>query len=54
MGEMYIRKLTPQDEIWVCDDCKQTGVRANGQDITDTSGEVVMWFCYTCAERLRA
>ena len=50
MGEISIRRLTPADQLWLCDSCQQEGVRANGKDITSTSGEFVMWFCYNCVE----
>ena len=51
MGELFIRKLTEADELWVCDDCEQQGVRANGKEIKDTTNEVVMWFCYNCVQK---
>jgi len=50
MGELFIRKITAADEIWVCDSCSQEGVRANGRDIR-SNGEVVMWFCYNCIQK---
>ncbi|CAB4166988.1 hypothetical protein UFOVP964_87 [uncultured Caudovirales phage] len=51
MGDIYARRLTPQDELWVCDSCNQEGVRANGKDITSHK-EVVMWFCYNCVQKI--
>ncbi len=48
MGELFIRKLTEADQLWLCDNCNQEGVRANGKDIKDSINEVVMWFCYNC------
>jgi predicted RNA-binding Zn-ribbon protein involved in translation (DUF1610 family) len=53
MGELFIRKLTEADELWVCDSCNQEGVRANGRDIHGQK-EVVMWFCYNCIEKVGA
>jgi ribosomal protein L37AE/L43A len=52
MGEMFIRRLTDKDELWLCDDCGQEGVRANGKDIQDTSGQTVIWFCYNCVQKV--
>jgi len=51
MGYIEMRKLTPADELWVCDDCEQEGVRANGKEIKDSTNDVVMWFCYNCVQR---
>lgn len=53
MGELFIRRITEQDELWLCDDCGQQGVKANGKDITTSTGEFVMWFCYNCVERVK-
>ena len=53
MGELIIRRLTKDDELWLCDDCGQQGVKANGKDITTSTGEFVMWFCYNCVERVK-
>ena len=53
MGELFIRRITKQDELWLCDDCGQEGVRANGKDITTSQGEFVMWFCYNCVEKVK-
>ena len=50
MGELFIRRLTDKDELWVCDNCNQEGVRANGKEIKN-NGEMVMWFCYNCVEK---
>jgi hypothetical protein len=50
MGELIIRKLTEADQLWVCDDCGQEGIRANGKDI-NSNNEVVMWFCYNCVQK---
>jgi hypothetical protein len=51
MGELFIRKLTEADELWVCDSCNQEGVRANGKDLHGQK-EVVMWFCYNCVKEV--
>jgi hypothetical protein len=51
MGELFIRRVTEKDQVWLCDECGQDGIRANGKDITDTSGQLVMWFCYNCVEK---
>ena len=51
MGYIEMRPLTPADELWVCDDCEQQGVKANGKVITDTQNEVVLWFCYNCVNK---
>lgn len=51
MGELFIRKLTEADELWVCDSCSKEGVRANGKDISSQK-EVVMWFCYNCVQEV--
>jgi ribosomal protein L37AE/L43A len=53
MGKMFIRELTSQDELWVCDDCGQEGIRANGRSITTNRNELVIWFCYNCVERVK-
>ena len=53
MGYIEMRPLTPADELWVCDSCTQKGVRANGKDIKDSHGEVIMWFCYNCVNQIR-
>jgi hypothetical protein len=52
MGYVEMRKLTPADELWVCDSCEQQGVKANGKDITTSTGEFVMWFCYNCSHKI--
>ena len=52
MGELFIRKLTDQDELWVCDDCGQEGLKASGKAIMSNK-EMVMWFCYNCVERVK-
>jgi len=52
MGELFIRKLTEADELWVCDSCEQEGVRANGREIKDHTKEVIMWFCYNCMQKV--
>lgn len=51
MGNLFVRKLTEADELWVCDNCNQEGVRANGREIQSVK-EVVMWFCYNCIEKV--
>lgn len=48
MGEIYIRNLTPADRIEVCDNCEQQGVYANGKEVKNDMGEILMWFCYNC------
>jgi hypothetical protein len=53
MGELFIRKLTDKDELWVCDDCGQEGLKASGKAVID-KGEMVMWFCYNCVERVKS
>ena len=53
MGEVFIRRITDQDKLWLCDDCGQQGIRANGKDIMTSGGEVVMWFCYNCVEKVK-
>ena len=53
MGELIIRRLTKDDELWLCDDCGQEGVRANGKAITDTYDTIIMWFCYNCVEKVK-
>lgn len=53
MGELSMRRITKQDELWLCDDCGQEGVRANGKAITDTHDTIVMWFCYNCVEKVK-
>lgn len=50
-GELFMRALTEADELWVCDNCNQQGVRANGKDINGHK-EVVMWFCYNCVRKV--
>jgi len=52
MGELFIRRLTPQDELWKCDDCGQDGLRASGKEIK-SNGQIVIWFCYNCVERVK-
>ena len=52
MGHIQIRKLTPADELWLCDNCNQEGVRANGYEVLDSFNEIVLWVCYTCKHRL--
>jgi len=52
MGYIEVRKITPNDVIWACDDCGQEGVQANGKGIYDNSGVMIMWFCYNCKERM--
>lgn len=52
MGELFVRKLTPQDRIDVCDKCGQEGVYANGKEVKDTHNEVVVWFCYNCTQQV--
>lgn len=47
MGELFIRKLNEADQIWVCDNCEQEGVVANGKSV-EVNEDVVMWFCYNC------
>jgi hypothetical protein len=51
MGELFIRRITDQDQVWICDKCNQEGIKANGKDITTSQGEFVMWFCYNCVEK---
>jgi hypothetical protein len=51
MGTLFVRKITEADELWVCDNCNQQGVRANGKDIMGAK-EVVMWFCYNCVRKV--
>lgn len=50
MGKMIIRRLTSKDELWLCDDCGQEGVKDNGKAIRDTHDTMIMWFCYNCVE----
>jgi hypothetical protein len=52
MGELFIRRITSQDELWLCDDCGQEGLKASGKEINH-NGEMVMWFCYNCVERVK-
>jgi hypothetical protein len=51
MGYIEIRKLTPADELWVCDGCNQEGVKANGKEVKDSYNDVLLWFCFNCVER---
>ena len=51
MGYVTMRRITPNDRIERCDSCEQQGVYANGKEIKDSYGEVVMWFCYNCVEK---
>jgi hypothetical protein len=51
MGELSIRRITDQDQVWICDKCNQQGIRANGKDITTSQDEFVMWLCYNCVEK---
>jgi ribosomal protein L37AE/L43A len=53
MGEVFIRRITDQDKLWLCDDCGQQGIRANGKDIMTSEGEFVMWLCYNCVEKVK-
>lgn len=50
MGEMFIRKLTEADEVWLCDNCANEGVRANGKEIVGTGNLSILWFCYNCIQ----
>lgn len=52
MGYVQMRRITPNDKIEVCDRCEQKGVYANGKEIKDTYGTVVMWFCYNCSDKV--
>jgi len=52
MGFVSSRLITDRDEIWVCDDCGQEGIRANGHEIT-ANNEVVIWFCFNCVQKVR-
>lgn len=52
MGEIFMRSLTEADQLWLCDDCGQQGVRANGKDII-LNNEVVMWICYNCVHKAK-
>jgi len=52
MGFVSSRIITDRDEIWVCDDCGQEGIRANGHEIT-ANNEVVIWFCFNCVQKVR-
>lgn len=36
----------------LCDRCDQYAPTTNGQNISDSSGQVIMWFCFKC--RLQA
>ena len=36
----------------ICDRCDKYAPTANGQDIKDHTGQVIMWFCFQC--RLQA
>ena len=53
MGYVSSRPITERDEVWTCDDCGQEGIRANGKEITTNQGELVIWFCYNCVQRIK-
>jgi hypothetical protein len=51
MGYVTARKITPNDRMETCDSCEQKGVYANGKEVKDSNGEVVIWLCYNCVEK---
>lgn len=51
MGYVSTRRITPNDRIVNCDSCEQQGVFANGKEIKDSYGEVIMWFCFNCVAK---
>jgi predicted RNA-binding Zn-ribbon protein involved in translation (DUF1610 family) len=50
VGELFIRRVTEKDQVWLCDECGQDGIKANGKEIR-ANEELVMWFCYNCVEK---
>lgn len=53
MGYIEIRKLDGNDRIEVCDSCSQEGVYANGEEVKDHTGQVLIWLCFNCAYKQR-
>ena len=52
MGYVEARRLTSADELWLCDNCEQQGVKANGYMVNTSYDEPILWFCYNCKHKL--
>jgi hypothetical protein len=49
----YVEIIIPKpEELDTCDSCGNQGLNRNGQYITDSYGENVMWFCFNCKEKM--
>jgi len=50
MGYVEIVRRVSSNELDICDQCNQQGVKENGKMITDNYSQDILWFCYNCVE----
>jgi hypothetical protein len=52
MGYVEIVRVT-SDQLDLCDQCGQQGLKTSGRMITDTYSQDILWFCFNCVEAQR-
>jgi|688.fasta_scaffold478045_1 hypothetical protein len=49
MGYAEIVRVTP-DQLDLCDQCGQQGLKTSGEMITDSYSQDILWFCFNCVQ----
>lgn len=49
MGYFEIVKVT-SDQLDLCDQCDQQGLKTSGRMINDEYSQDILWFCFNCVE----
>jgi hypothetical protein len=51
MGYVELIPVTAE-QLTVCDDCNQQGLKTSGKTIFDAHNEPVLWFCFNCVQKV--
>jgi hypothetical protein len=51
MGYIETIRITPE-QLDLCDNCNQQGLKASGHYANDSYGEAVIFFCFNCKRKL--
>jgi hypothetical protein len=51
MGYIETIRITP-DQLDLCDNCNQQGLKASGHYVNNSHGEAVIFFCFNCKRKL--
>lgn len=51
MGYIEFVPVTP-DQLDVCDNCNNKGLKTSGRTTYDSNHESVLWFCFNCVQKI--